>query len=218
MKLSLRGLLTAFPAAILLVLGTHGAAKAANFFFEPEGAQLDSDPIFDILTEPGSEITFNVKFDTTGIVFNPNTVSLTFDYTFQHDGFELTPKFDFASLPKTVPLASGQVNTLPFDVNMPGRSPHDGISDFGITLINVVERDNLGAVLNIIAAADFDAPDKTIRNLPGDEYNQVVEVQKTPEPTSTIGLLALSTLGAASTFKRKLKQPKSIEKDTTKGG
>ncbi|GCA91786.1 hypothetical protein myaer87_17260 [Microcystis aeruginosa 11-30S32] len=39
---------------------------------------------------------------------------------------------------------------------------------------------------------------------------------KVPEPTSTIGLLALGTLGAASTLKRQLKSSKSSEKETTK--
>jgi hypothetical protein len=37
-----------------------------------------------------------------------------------------------------------------------------------------------------------------------------------PEPSSTLSLLALGTLGAASTFKRKLKSSKSSEKETTK--
>jgi hypothetical protein len=37
-----------------------------------------------------------------------------------------------------------------------------------------------------------------------------------PEPTSTLSLLALGTLGAASTLKRKLKSSKSSEKETTK--
>jgi hypothetical protein len=39
-----------------------------------------------------------------------------------------------------------------------------------------------------------------------------------PEPTSTLSLLALGTLGAASTLKRKLKPSKSTEKETTKVG
>ena len=37
-----------------------------------------------------------------------------------------------------------------------------------------------------------------------------------PEPTSTFSLLALGTLGAASTLKRKLKPSQSTEKETTK--
>jgi hypothetical protein len=39
-----------------------------------------------------------------------------------------------------------------------------------------------------------------------------------PEPTSTLSLLALGTLGAASTLKRKLKSSKSTEKEKTKVG
>ena len=42
--------------------------------------------------------------------------------------------------------------------------------------------------------------------------------QTTPEPTSTLGLLALGTLGAVSTLKRKLKPSQSTEKETTKVG
>ncbi len=39
---------------------------------------------------------------------------------------------------------------------------------------------------------------------------------RVPEPTSTLSLLALGTLGAASTLKRQLKSSKSSEKETTK--
>ena len=41
---------------------------------------------------------------------------------------------------------------------------------------------------------------------------------KSPEPSSLLSLLALGTLGAASTLKRKLKPSKSTEKETTKVG
>ncbi|WP_260442012.1 hypothetical protein [Microcystis aeruginosa] len=40
----------------------------------------------------------------------------------------------------------------------------------------------------------------------------------TPEPTATVSLLALGTLGAASTLKRQVKSSKSTEKETTKVG
>ncbi len=43
-------------------------------------------------------------------------------------------------------------------------------------------------------------------------------LQAVPEPTSTISLLALGTLGAASTLKRQLKSSKPSEKETTKVG
>jgi len=39
-----------------------------------------------------------------------------------------------------------------------------------------------------------------------------------PEPTLTLSIFALATLGAASTFKRKLKLSQSTEKETTKVG
>jgi hypothetical protein len=44
------------------------------------------------------------------------------------------------------------------------------------------------------------------------------ELRSVPEPTSTLSLLAIGTLGAASTLKRKLKPSQSIEKETTKVG
>ncbi|TRT54223.1 MAG: PEP-CTERM sorting domain-containing protein [Microcystis aeruginosa Ma_QC_C_20070703_M131] len=47
----------------------------------------------------------------------------------------------------------------------------------------------------------------------GDGY---VRIELIPEPSSILSLLALGTLGAASTFKRKLKPSKSSEKETTK--
>ncbi|NET44748.1 MAG: PEP-CTERM sorting domain-containing protein [Okeania sp. SIO2B3] len=43
-----------------------------------------------------------------------------------------------------------------------------------------------------------------------------VDGKKIPEPTSVLSLLAIGTLGAASTLKRKLKSSKSAEKDLEK--
>jgi hypothetical protein len=43
-----------------------------------------------------------------------------------------------------------------------------------------------------------------------------IQTTTVPEPCSSFGLLALGTLGAASTLKRKLKPSKSAEKETTK--
>jgi hypothetical protein len=44
----------------------------------------------------------------------------------------------------------------------------------------------------------------------------VVDTISIPEPTSTLSFLALGTLGAGATLKRKLKSSKSSEKDNTK--
>ena len=48
------------------------------------------------------------------------------------------------------------------------------------------------------------------------ENVNALEAVATPEPTSSLGLLALGTLGAASTLKRKLKSSKSPEKNIEK--
>lgn len=48
--------------------------------------------------------------------------------------------------------------------------------------------------------------------------NMTIIAAPVPEPTSTLSFLALGTLGAASTLKRKLKPSKSTEKETTKVG
>ncbi|MFN7909782.1 MAG: PEP-CTERM sorting domain-containing protein, partial [Microcystis sp.] len=100
--------------------------------------------------------------------------------------------------------------TVNFLVTNPGRSPHDGVVDFGITLTSVTEIGGSPDFTN-----SFPSPSKNGLNLPGTEFNQVVEVQ-TPEPSTILSLLALGTLGAASTLKRKLKPSQSTEKETTK--
>lgn len=49
-----------------------------------------------------------------------------------------------------------------------------------------------------------------------ENYTVSFKVIKTPEPSTILSLLALGTLGAASTLKRKLKPSQSTEKETTK--
>jgi hypothetical protein len=60
--------------------------------------------------------------------------------------------------------------------------------------------------------SDFSGLDNVILNA------GVPENAAVPEPTSTLSLLALGTLGTASTLKRKLKSSKSTEKEKTKVG
>jgi hypothetical protein len=50
------------------------------------------------------------------------------------------------------------------------------------------------------------------------QFTQRFSQQRVPEPTSTLSLLALGTLGAASTLKRKLKPSKTAKKETEKVG
>jgi hypothetical protein len=49
-------------------------------------------------------------------------------------------------------------------------------------------------------------------------YTDFKQTTKIPEPSSILGILALGTLGAASTLKRKLKSSQSTKKETTKVG
>ncbi|MFM7876567.1 MAG: hypothetical protein ACKO8M_08705 [Microcystis panniformis] len=64
----------------------------------------------------------------------------------------------------------------------------------------------------------LDPPRFNNRGEQGNIFNQVVEVQKTPESTSTLGLLSLGILGVGATIKRQVKRNHSIEKETTKIG
>ncbi|MCZ8190409.1 MAG: PEP-CTERM sorting domain-containing protein [Microcystis sp. LE19-338.1B] len=50
----------------------------------------------------------------------------------------------------------------------------------------------------------------------GTVTKELITLVPVPEPTSILSLLALGTLGAASTIKRKLKPSQSTEKETTK--
>lgn len=65
----------------------------------------------------------------------------------------------------------------------------------------------LGGGMFVSGADQFGVPEK---------QNIIWRVVPVPEYTSSLSLLALGTLGAASTFKRKLKPSKSTEKETTK--
>ena len=204
---------------VSFILGISKTAQAANFFFEPAGSQKDKDTIFDIEVKPSEKLIFSVKADLNGLALPANTVSLLFQYNIQNDLAELTRKFDFSQLPKTINVADGliqTINELEFEVNQPGDEPHDGISDFGITLIRATALDGNLAPLGIFlpgGANSFPAASKNIRGEAGTDFHQVVEVQvPIPESTSTLSLLTLGTLGAASTLKYKLKCPTSQRK------
>jgi hypothetical protein len=49
-------------------------------------------------------------------------------------------------------------------------------------------------------------------------YPEIFSPLTVPEPSFILSLLALSTLGAASTLKRQIKSSKPSEKETTKVG
>jgi hypothetical protein len=87
-----------------------------------------------------------------------------------------------------------------------------------------IDHDRLAAVLNADTDRTLTAPIPPA--IQGTEFSNIEKWKATiianpvdvPEPTSTLSLLALGTLGAASTLKRELKPSQSTEKETTKVG
>lgn len=197
-------------------------ANAANFFFVPvapsENANLDlnADPIFDIETDTngnrivggGQPVSFNIFADITGFTAQgADEIALT--WTTSIDPTELS--FVSATANTRVSL-TGQANQLVQTMSYLtvadglGLRPHDGVNDFGITLTGV-DLYNGGVRVGSIAVTAFDAPSVNNLNLPGNEFNQVVEVQSVPEPLTLLG--AGTAMGFGAFFKRKLKASKS---------
>ena len=191
--------------AVILVLGSVDKAHSANFFFTPSGSQLDSDPILDISTAPGDILSFDVKINDDDIIIPGIFNGLVADWSFTFDNSELGLLSQTNPSPSAVPVGSGDqiLSTVTFEVLNPGLSPHDGLADFGITLNSVVALPLPGNPDEPLDLTDsFPSPSVDNRNLPGEDFNQVVEVQQqVPEPISILGLLTASSLGM--TLKRK---------------
>ncbi len=84
---------------------------------------------------------------------------------------------------------------------MNGMIDFTGNNGVGGGTVNTLDKTNPVDVTTISKITDYEA-----------------EKAPVPEPSSILGLLALGTLGAASTLKRQLKPSKSTEKETTKIG
>jgi hypothetical protein len=99
-----------------------------------------------------------------------------------------------------------------FDNKLPRFNSDFGSLEFGSLL-------NKDGVFDSPAGPNCPKEDPTI--LGGICYrvsNTVVSRRRVPEPSSLLGILALSTLGTASAFKRKLKPSKLMKKKTIKVG
>jgi hypothetical protein len=101
------------------------------------------------------------------------------------------------------------------------------LDDIGtITFLKTVPKDfpeGFAGLLgrNAVGLLDGDNKKATLRNK-DNNLKKILDIEfftvKVPEPTSTLSLLAIGTLGAASTLKRKLKSSNPSEKETTKVG
>lgn len=208
----------------LVILGLFSSigvqqASAASLSFVPAGSQLDGDPIKDILVTPGQQLSFNVNFDPMGTFIRLLTYNVDFDTSelsfnsVNAPGATINDSLlntGFLSIHRqTTPNnINAFTDTFTFTVTNPGISPHDGIRDFAIQNLFTI------AVIN---GEPVDFRDQFTGDIGQFPYIQQVEVQ-TPEPTATLSLLALGTLGAASTLKRKQKPSKSTGKELTKVG
>lgn len=178
-----------------------GPPPPPDFFFIPPGDQLDNDPILDIMTAPGDVLPFDVMLDTSGVVLpaNQSFDNILVDWSFSYDAGELSLLSNTNPGPSVIDLGGGLLSTLTFLAVDPGLTPHDGISDFGITLHRVLYQGSQG---DFDATDQFPFPSRDAFDLPGNQFNQVVEVQ-TPEPAT----FALLSLGLAALGLSKRKRP-----------
>lgn len=216
----------AFTSTIL-----SSVVQAANLSFTPTGSQLDGDPIWDILIGSDSLIDFSVSINTFGLAKPIHQFSYIIDY----DPTELTflnmdgivsqggsivgrvAPFGINLNIQPVPPFVQLITTLHFKTVIPGLHPHNGVPDLTLTSATGTFADGTPIPENAFSYGPKNNPS-----------SQIVEVQqcfelspfqvnqsciRTPEPTATLSLLALGTIGAGVTLKRKLKTSKSADKE-----
>jgi len=194
--------------------------RVTNLSFIPAGTQLDGNPIKDIGTRVGDTIVFDILLDTIGLG-SVGSLDISYNFTWDSGRFlndpgeldiqEIIDNVDFGeadSITCTISFAICNVSYLGLPLDKRG------------VLTSILSR--VLPYLNNDGESDFDLKIFSAKVNGVDVINkfgqifQEAEVQPTPETTSTIGFLALGTLGAASTLKRQLKSSKSSEKETTK--
>jgi hypothetical protein len=145
----------------------------------------------------------NGSGDDLGIVSARYSTGDTFQLSVSTDGINFTSPINFSP---TAAIATGVNKSYYYGGGGPFNSelfvtPVD-LSSFGISI-----------GISVSAIRITGSPEADLIRVAG--FGQPRPV---PEPTSTLSLLALGTLGAASTIKRKLKSSQSTEKETTEIG
>jgi hypothetical protein len=193
-----------FPTSSAVEL--QGPPPPPDFFFVPQGGQLDDDLVNDIILAPGEQLSFDVLIDTSGVSL-PHNLSdyqdILVEWDYQYDPSELALISNSNPSNSIIGVNDSIVSTLIFNGVNPGVHPHDGISDFGITLKEVLYRSSVWG--NYSALSQFPAPSKDALDNPGTNFNQVVEVQteETPAPLPVLG--ALSTFGFSRKLRKRIK-------------
>jgi hypothetical protein len=183
------------------------------FLIEPEG----STPIFNNIDPQSDSGSFFMKTDVQGDFFNGTVydISASVEGTesptanisvasgwqiFEIENFSVSNILSSANFSSSGLTTTQFINKWTNYITQTNSRGFGGTQPFGVWFVN------------------RDIPDNELgewtwnSNLSAD-----VEARGVPEPTSTLSLLALGTLGATSTLKRKQKQ-KLIKKETTKVG
>lgn len=207
------------------LLGIVAPAYSASISFKPAGQQLDSDPINDLGVSVGQQFKFTLSIDTIGLT---NSLK-SFKYLITRDNTEIlldvatiTPEAD-ALFTRTLisdllAPPSLTVGTIIYEIK-PGQTfAPDSQLDFATATYTVqpgLANDGLADYdIELIEAFDEQGNNITSQFV----TRKTLDLQPVPENSSTLGILALGTLGAVSTLKRKLKTSKSSDKELEKVG
>jgi hypothetical protein len=192
------------------------ASEAATVRFTPPGAQLDGDPILDIILYPGQPISFANFFSNQNDTLPTNLLEYTITYdpaelSYVNSQLDSSNKFALSETFNNVigsigvrhiqpptspptgvnPQAEFLLDVFNFVGVNPGRSPHDGLVDYSFAGANFFDDD------------DVSTPTITISNF----SSNTVEVQRVPGPLPLLGV------GAVFGYSRKLR--KRIKRSTT---
>ena len=219
-----------FPFLIfssLLMIGINNPVKAA-VIGASEGSGPSTETEYDSVTTPNQETGWFIGSEATPqeVAFDPTKGSwskkLNITVTGVRDFF-LEEYLTVVGKPwvdwhERITIISWLWTDAQFKVKRPGDV--DFIDAPGLDFLIVDNQVDFkfdplphGTIVNIIKKLRYTGTGDSGVFIRVREYPTVV-----PEPTSTLSLLALGTLGAASTLKRKLKPSQSTEKETTKVG
>jgi hypothetical protein len=137
-----------------------------------------------------------------GVTLTNNTGKIVNDLHIQ-----VNPSGKFRAMPVAV-VEKVKKEGTPKDLSL--NQPFNWNKDNFFTLLSG------GSVLVRWFSENNDPKTENVTNVTWTFNGGIVTTPSTPEPTSILSVLALGTLGAASTLKRKLKPSKSTEKETTK--
>jgi hypothetical protein len=202
------GAATMAVVAMGAIVASGDSAQALSINFSPSGTnptvENPTDPIPDIITSPGSTLSFNILLETFGIASNETVDSVTYDFGF--DPSELS----FASYVPPLGVTNTSVaSPLGGYSRQITRSGLGAVANQGNILLGTINFNVLPGLNNdsqrdfFISFASAFAPG-SMTPFPGVTFGQTqqVEVQAAAVPTPAL-LPGLLGLGAAAWRKRK---------------